>query len=90
MPVAKDYLPGPGEQVCLCDEQDGPHIQRVCELDKKVKTLTVGGAIQRGDNLENCQVPDRSLLQMRSRKTQLAPSVVRVRVRSGDTVVRIL
>jgi len=46
MPVAKDYLPGPREQICLCEEQDGPHIHRVCEIDKKVKTIAVGGAIQ--------------------------------------------
>ena len=56
-PVAEDYLPGPGEQICLCEEQDGPHIHRVCEIDKKAKTIAVGGAIQ---ILMNKQKDDRA------------------------------
>jgi hypothetical protein len=38
-PVSKDYLRGPAEQICLCEEQDGPHIHRVCEIDKNAKTI---------------------------------------------------
>jgi hypothetical protein len=34
------------------------------------------GYVTLGDNIENCQVPVRSLLQVQSRQTQLAPSVV--------------
>ena len=34
------------EKLCECDEHRGPHVHRVCEIDKKAKTIAVGGAIQ--------------------------------------------
>jgi hypothetical protein len=46
VPVLDPASLGPNEKVCECDEQAGPHVHRVCEIDKKAKTIAVGGAIQ--------------------------------------------
>ena len=46
VPLADNETPAPGEKLCECDEHPGPHVHRVCEIDKKAKTIAVGGAIQ--------------------------------------------
>jgi len=46
VPMSELKSPDGNEKICECDECPEPHIHRVCEIDKKAKTIAVGGAIQ--------------------------------------------
>jgi tubulin polyglutamylase TTLL6/13 len=46
VPLAEGENPTGQEKICECEEHSGPHVHRVCEIDKKAKTIAVGGAIQ--------------------------------------------
>ena len=46
VPLSEFKNPDGNEKICECDECPEPHIHRVCEIDKKAKTIAVGGAIQ--------------------------------------------
>ena len=46
MPLADGQVGTALEKVCDCDDHGGAHVHRVCEIDKKAKTIAVGGALQ--------------------------------------------
>jgi len=46
VPMPEGQAPPGPEKICECDECHELHVHRVCEIDKKAKTIAVGGAIQ--------------------------------------------
>ena len=46
VPLPDGQEPAASEKICNCDEHGASHVHRVCEIDKKAKTIAVGGAIQ--------------------------------------------